>query len=411
MSTSFTSDFFAGNRKRLRELFTGTAPIVLGANGLVQRGADLPFPFCQDASFWYFTGCDDPDVIVVLDRDKEYFIVPERDAVRVVFDGAVDDAGLKQVSGIETVYSEKQGWKKLEARLEKSRHVATLPAAPNYIDHLGMYANPARRRLIDRIKVINSTIELLDLSEHVMRLRMVKQPAEVMAIEQAADVTIKGFKQTLQPSKLKSYRYEYEVEAELSRAFRRLGSRAHAFTPVIAGGINACTMHNEENASPLVAGQFLLFDIGAEVDHYAADVARTVALGTISPRQRAVHEAVQDALAYAVSLLKPGTLLKVYEKQVEVFIGEKLRELGLIKTITSEAVRGFYPHAASHFLGLNPHDIGLYDQPLEPGMVLAVEPGIYIPAESIGVRIEDDVLITADGNRVLTTALSRGFEV
>ena len=409
MSTSFTSDFFAGNRKRLRELFTGTAPIVLGANGLVQRGADLPFPFQQDASFWYFTGCDDPDVILVLDKDKEYFIVPERDAVRAAFDGTIDESGLARLSGIDTIYPEKQGWKKLAARLEKARHVATLPASPVYIERLGMYANPARRRLIDRMKALNESLELLDLSEHVTRLRAVKQPMEIVTIEQAIDVTNKGLKQILRPSRLLTYKHEYEIEADLTRTFRKLGARGHAFDPIIASGSNACTFHNGDNSSAIGAGSLLLCDVGADVDHYAADVTRTIATSVATARQTAVHNAVQEVLQYATGLLKPGVRLKDYEQQVETFMGEKLRELGLIKTITRDVVRAFYPHATSHFLGLNPHDVGIYDEPIEAGMVLTVEPGIYIASEAIGVRIEDDVLITADGNRVLTDALPRGL--
>jgi Xaa-Pro aminopeptidase len=224
-------------------------------------------------------------------------------------------------------------------------------------------------------------------------------------LQAAIDVTITGLKQALRPSKLRSYYYEYEVEAELTRSFRRAGARGHAFAPIVAAGKNACILHNERNTGALKPGELLLCDVGAEVSHYCADITRTVALGDPSQRQVAVHEAVQEALGYATSLLRPGATFKDYEKHVEVFMGEKLRELGLIKTITKEAVRLYYPHATSHFLGLNPHDVGIYDMPLEPGMVLTVEPGIYIADEGIGVRIEDDVVITADGNTVLTVAL------
>ncbi|HEY5442334.1 MAG TPA: M24 family metallopeptidase, partial [Candidatus Saccharimonadales bacterium] len=124
-------------------------------------------------------------------------------------------------------------------------------------------------------------------------------------------------------------------------------------------------------------------------------------------RQQAVHAAVLDVQQFAFGLLKPGTLIAEYEKQIEQYMGEKLRELGLIKTIAHDDVRKFYPHATSHFLGLNVHDVGDYSRPLEPGAVLTVEPGIYIPAEGIGIRIEDDVLVTADGIKLLTDKLPR----
>lgn len=407
VSTNFTSEFFAGNRQRLRDLFTGKAPIVLSANGILQRGGDITFPFYQDASFWYFTGCDEPDVVMVLDKDKEYLIIPTRDATRIAFDGAIDETLLKATSGIDTVYDEQHGWKKLGARLEKARHVATLPAAPSYIERMGMYTNPARRRLISRMKTHNEHIELLDISEHITRLRMLKQPAEIIALQRAIDITQQSLKDTLRPSKLVKYAYEYEVEAELTRNFRRRGARDHAFAPIIASGKNACMLHNERNGDKLAANGLLLCDVGAEYDHYAADVTRTVSLATPTKRQEAVFNAVLDVQNYASSLLKPGVLLKDYEKQVEVFMGEKLRELGLIKTIDHDAVRVFYPHATSHFLGLNAHDVGIYTEPIEPGMVLTVEPGIYIASEELGIRIEDDVLVTPEGNTVLSAALER----
>ncbi len=405
MSTSFSSDFFVGNRQRLRGLFTGTAPIVLTANGLLQRGADMPFPFYQDASFWYFTGCEEPDVVLVMDKDKEYLIVPGRDATRVAFDGAIDEAELKRTSGIDTIMDEQQGWKKLGVRLEKVKHVATLPAAPVYIEHFGMFANPARRRLIAKMKAHNDALELLDLSEHITRLRATKQAPELVAIQAAIDITAKGLRHVMQPGKRAQYAYEYEVEAELTRSFRRQGARGHAFDPIVAAGIRACTMHNVANDGKLAADELLLMDVGAEVEHYAADITRTYSLGTPTRRQEAVYKAVMEVRDYALSLLKPGVLPKTYEGQIEAFMGECLRELGLVKTINHESVRAFYPHATSHFLGLNPHDVGLYDEPLQPGMVLTVEPGIYIPDESLGIRIEDDIEITADSNRVLSDAL------
>lgn len=405
MVSTFTSEFFAGNRKRLRELFTGTAPIVLAANGQVQRQADAAYPFYQDPSFWYFTGCDEPDIILVMDKDKEYLIVPTRDAIRVAFEGAVDDAGLKRLSGIDQILDEQEGWRRLGARLARAKHVATLAAAPAYIDHFSMYSNPARRHLIHKMKQQNDKLELLDISEHVTRLRMIKQPVEVETIQAAIDVTGQGLKQIFRTLKRGSYAYEFEADADLTRAFRKAGARGHAFDPIIASGKNACTLHNVHNGGTLSTDELLLCDVGAEVDHYASDITRTVAIGTPSRRQQAVFDAVKEVHSYASGLLKPGVIMKDYEKQVEAFMGECLRELGLIKSIEPQAVRAFYPHATSHFMGLTAHDAGLYDQPLEPGMVLTVEPGIYIPDEAIGVRIEDDVLITAEGNKVLSRAL------
>jgi Xaa-Pro aminopeptidase len=154
----------------------------------------------------------------------------------------------------------------------------------------------------------------------------------------------------------------------------------------------------------------LILDVGAEVEHYAADITRTFSLsGRPSSRQQAVHAAVSEVQQYAFSLLKPGVMMREYEQQIEQFMGEKLRELGLIKTIEHDEVRKFYPHATSHFLGLNVHDVGEYDRPFEAGEVLTVEPGIYIQQEGIGVRVEDDVLLTPNGIKILTDKLPRAL--
>lgn len=404
----FESDFFAGNRERLRQLFTGTAPIVLTASGLMQRSADEAFPFKQDSSFWYLTGIDDPDIVLVMDKGKEYLIVPKREAVAEIFDGAIDGAELVRRSGITDVLSEKEGWKQLESRLKRVRHVATVAAHPVRIDTLGLYTNPARRQLIRRMKRANSDIELLDLRQHIARMRMVKQPAELVALQQAIDITNETLKEILRPRQLSRYGYEYEVEADITRGFRKRGSEGHGFAPIVAGGPRAVTLHHTENSAALASDELVVIDVGAAFLHYTADITRTVILnGKPSRRQQQVHEAVCEAQDYAYSLLKPGTVFRDYEQQMEAYMGEKLRELGLIKSISKDAVRTYFPHATSHFLGLDAHDAGDYDHPLEPGMVLTVEPGIYIPEEGLGVRIEDDVLITENGCEVLSSKLPR----
>jgi Xaa-Pro aminopeptidase len=409
MNDNFTKEFFAGNRERLRQLFTGTAPIVLTANGQLQRNGDGVYKFRQDSSFWYFTGLDEPDLILVMDKAKDFLIVPERDTVREAFDGSVDIEAMVRRSGIETVLDGKAGWKQLASRMKRVKHVATLGAAAGYIEKMGLYTNPAREQLIRRLKELNDSAELLDLRDHVTRMRAVKQPLEIEAIRQAIAITIDSIKYATMRSRLQKYAYEYEVEADIIRYFKKHGSPGHAFEPIIVSGGRACVLHNLSMDGRLSADELLLFDIGAEVSNYAADISRTVAVGPPTSRQQAVHAAVCEVQDFALERLKPGVLLPEYEKDVEAFMGEKLRELGLIRTISSEEVRKYYPHATSHFLGLDVHDVGLYDQPLAPGMVVTCEPGIYVPEEGIGVRIEDDVLITGDGYELLSERLTRAL--
>ncbi len=410
MESHFSTEFFVSNRARLRELFMGTAPVVITANGQLQRSGDTTFPFQQDPNFWYLTGIDESDIVLVLDKDKEYLIVPFREGVRAAFDGQLEAETLSRRSGIQTVLSQKDGWKQLNARLSRVKHVATIAAPPAYIDSLGFYANPARAALIRKLKKYSNDIELLDISEHLARLRMVKQPEEVKAIQSAIDITADSLRELMRPSNRAKYAYEYELEAELSRGFRKRGASGHAFDPIVAGGVNATTIHYLANNAPLASNELVVLDVGAEVEHYAADITRTYALGTPSRRQRQVFAAVQEVQAYALSLLKPGVVMAELEVAIEQYMGEKLRELGLIKIIDTESVRTYYPHAVSHHLGLNVHDVGERNRPLEPDMIITVEPGIYIPEEAIGVRIEDDVRITAEGIDILSRALPTSLE-
>lgn len=410
MSDVFGSDFFKGNRERLKQLFTGTAPIVVTANGRMQKIADEAFTFRQDSNFWYLTGIDEPNIVLVMDKDREYLIIPERGDWEEASEGVLDADELGRRSGVDTVLQEKEGWKQLGSRMKRVRHVATLSPPPPYVEVFGMYTNPARTALIKKLKDINGEVELLDLRQHLMHMRMIKQPVEIEALRRAIGVTVDTLKHVLKPERLAKYRYEYEVEADVSYGFRMRGAQEHSFDPVVSAGERACTVHNAASSVPISGDELLTVDVGARVEYYCADLARTVSLsGKPSRRQQAVWRAVCEAQDYAYSLLKPGAMLREYEKQMEQFIGEKLRELGLIKTISTEAVRGggFFPHATSHHLGIDAHDFGDYDSQLEPGMVLAVEPGIYIKEEGIGVRIEDDVLITDDGCEILSKRLPR----
>jgi len=301
---------------------------VIPANGRLQRGGDSTYQFVQDASFWYLTGLDEPDILLVMDRDQEYLIVPERPKLQAIFDGTVSPEKLAARSGISKIYGDKAGWHQLNSRLAKVKHAATLAALPPYVDRYAFYSNPARANLVGKLKNQKAELELLDISLHLARLRMIKQPAELKAIQAAIDITIAGLKDALRPAKLIKYSHEYQVEANLSRAFRRGGAAGHAFDPIVAGGQRACTLHNIANNGGLRPDKLIVIDVGAEVEHYAADITRTVIQGKPSRRQQAVHQAVLEVQQFAFELLKPGLVLKVYEHQIEQFMGEKLRALG-----------------------------------------------------------------------------------
>ncbi|CAN5402579.1 Xaa-Pro aminopeptidase [soil metagenome] len=400
----FTADFFEGNRRRMREALGDERPIVVTANGLLQRGADSAYQFSQDANFWYLTGIEEPDVILVIDGEREFLIAPTREATRETFDGAVDVSAMAERSGIADVLDEINGWNRMDGLLSVAPAVATLANAPTYIAELGMYANPARSRMLERMHKHVENLEVVDIRRELARLRMIKQPAEIAAIQAAIDVTSETLNTLLVDSKLRRYQYEYQLEADITRGFRVGGASGHSFEPIVAGGKRACTLHNVANNVALRSGELIVCDVGAEVSHYAADITRTVCKGKPTQRQRDVYQAVLESQQYALDLLRPGIKLRSYEKKVATFVGRQLKQLGLITTLDTDSIRKYFPHATSHFVGLNVHDVGDYEQPLRAGVVLTCEPGIYIPEEGIGVRLEDDLLVTATGKEVLSTA-------
>jgi Xaa-Pro aminopeptidase len=403
MESFFTAEFFSNNRNRLKTLFSGTAPIIVTANGLLQRNGDSPVKFRQDSNFWYLTGLETPGALLVLDKDKEYIILPDISPIDEIMGAPHNLSLIKTRSGIDTVLTMKEGWGSLAKRIKKVQNAATFSAAPAFSKHYGFYTNPARKSLMKKIRAVNPEIELMDLRQHLMKMRMVKQVEEIAALQAAVDITVKTLRKI--EKRLDKYGFEYEIEADLSHGFRSLGAKGHAFDPIVASGKNTCHIHYQANNDSLKGEAILYIDSGAEVENYSADITRTYILDLAAKREKAVMRAVEEVAAFARAGLKPGISIRENEKAVEQFMGEKLRELGLIKSITHESVRKYYTHACSHYLGLDTHDTGDYDAPLEKNMVLTVEPGIYIPEEGIGARIEDDVLVTKTGIKVLSQKL------
>lgn len=404
MKQHFTDIFFAGNRTRLGQAYDGDL-IVITANGLLQRAADSSYRFSQDANFWYLTGIDEPDIVLVMDAGDEYLILPEKSDYQKVFDGSAAKSALVKRSGVKKVYEYDEGWERLGSRLKKTRRLATIMPPPAYVDFYGMYTNPARAALLKKLTSHRNGLKTDDLVAPLIKQRVIKQPEEIAALRSAIDITAASLEDAFK----QEYKHEYELEAEITAGFRRRGASGHAFAPIVAAGKKACTLHNVSNDSPIGKNELVVVDVGAEVEHYAADITRTVVFGSPSARQQAIYDAVLETQNFAINLLKPGVSFAEYREQTDNFLGEKLRQLGLIKSVSQKNLRKYYPHSISHFLGLNVHDVGDYGQPLQAGMVLTVEPGIYVAKEGIGVRIEDDILITENGSEVLSGKLPRGL--
>ncbi len=400
----FSSEFFINNRTTLRAQLHNNAPIVVTANGLVQRAGDSAFAFRQDSNFWYLTGLRDvADAVLVMTEEKDYLILPERDAVMDFFDGAFDKQALTQTSGIAEILDHHTGWEQLTLLVKKHKTINALVYKGFDARH-GLYLNPSKPRLVSRLKKINPSIVMNDIRINLAHLRMIKYPAEIKAIQTSIDSTIESFKKIFTESWPKCYNNEADINTELRYQFMKRGGQP-AYPSIVAGGKRACTLHYHANNQPIRNGELLLVDAGAEVNYYAADITRVYATSKMNSEQAAVYTAVKEAHAYAVSLVKPGADIRKVDSKVAHFIGKFLKAEKIITKNEPAQVRQYYPHAISHHLGLDVHDAADYDLPLTENMVITIEPGIYIPQKGIGVRIEDDFVISKNGNKNLSRLL------
>lgn len=390
-------EFFTENRQRLTESLKG-GPVILSAYHQMQRGNDAAFHFEQEANFWYLTGIESPNWLLILDGENEYLIAPEVSEIHQVFDGSLSAQEATNISGISTILSAVEGETLLKELATNHKVVTTLGIDP-HASHYDFYENPAPLKLHKHLEEIFSTVK--DCRKTLAVLRAIKQPEELNAIRTAINITIDAFE--MAKSNLSNYAHEYELEADFTQLFRRRGAKGHAYDPIIAGGKNACTLHYGKNEDAFIPGDLVLLDVGARYKQYAADITRTYAIGEVSERHRIVHQAVEEAHHKIIELLQPGLSVKEYFDEVDRIMSVALNSLGLLKE--KGDYRKYFPHSVSHGLGIDVHDsLGGPDVFL-PGMVLTVEPGIYIPEEGIGVRIEDDILITETGHENLSARL------
>lgn len=395
--------FFSANRDRLMEAASGGL-VVLAGHTSMQSVNDTAARFQQESNFWWLCGIEASDWWLIIDgaRRKSWLVSPKISPSHEIFDGHLSSEKAKRSSGVDDVISSDEALKMLRDLARRHSMVYTLGEHP-YGEYMDFTFNPAPKKLYDQLNRIFNSVQ--DCRPDLTSLRAIKQPEEIIAIKKAVALTTEAFKQTKQM--LPSLRYEYEVEAEFSYHLRRHGASGHAYEPIVASGKNACTLHYVNNNAKLKRHQLLLLDIGGRYHGYAADISRTYGIGAITHRQQAVHAAVQAAHQTIIAELRPGKLISEFQQAVDTIMLEALVELGLVKNKNDQAaIRRYFPHAISHGLGLDVHDSLGAPKVFKAGMVLTVEPGIYIKEEGIGVRIEDDILITKTGYSNLSKALS-----
>lgn len=383
---NFSVNFFKKNRERLA-CSVPNSLIVIASHSRMQYSADMSYPFRQDSSFWYVTGLNEPDLWLIIntENNETQILYSEQNEYAKEWDGELDTENLKKISGISR-FASKDNLAVLVAQAKKkSMDICYLEPLAFRVEPYGFVSNPARRELADVLK--DMTDELRDIRLEIARLRQVKQQEELSVIQKAIDITGEGLKSVR--SQLTFFATEKEVERFLTARFYDLGADGHAYEPIIASGGNAAVIHYMQNDQLLKRDGLILLDVGAKYERYAADISRTWALEKPSARQREIYNAVLELQEIAFSKLKPNVLIREYQKQMEEEATKIRKKLG-----KDEAP---FPHGFSHFLGLDVHDSGDYDAPLEENMVLTVEPGFYFHDESIGVRLEDNIRITKNG--------------
>ena len=401
-----TSAFFAANRDRLIES-VGESIFVFAAHTKLQQRADSEYAFSQDASFWYLTGIDQPDWLLIIDgySRTSYLVKPHVDPVYELFTGALSAEHAVERSGVDEILSPEQALVLLKQFAGKYSEVWSLGPDP-HAKYYDFSLNPAPLKLWRRLHRLFG--EAKSCRPQLARLRARKSPEEIEAIRRAVDLTAAAFRDIKHSISRASH--EYEIEAEFSYYFRQHNA-AHAYEPIVASGAHACTLHYTANNDAIAASDLVLIDIGARVDGYNADVTRTYAINpqAISRRQQAIHDTIAGAHTDIISIIKPGLSLRDYSEYVDTRMKAALGDLGLLHDSSDAAAyRRYFPHAISHGLGIDVHEsFGGYAE-LQRGMVFTVEPGIYIPEEGIGVRIEDDILVTDTGFDNLSKGIPMG---
>lgn len=394
-----SSSFFAGNRRNLSKAIKGGL-VLLTASGLVQRTGDTVYPFRQDSNFFYLTGVKEPDMLLVIDGSSEFLVLPKKTEAEQIFGGNINCDEVAKISGIVKILEYQEGWSEIKKLQQRRKKVYTILPPIVKVTHTdSFFTNGNRKRLVQKLKRLLTTAEVTDIQRELIQLRQVKQAVEVDAIRQAIAITGEGI--TRARALVKPGVKSELLQAELGYAFAKHGV-AHAFNPIISSGSDTCTLHIALSKRNVNAEEPVLFDVGAEHQLYSADISRTYFSSAPTRRQEAVFAAVMSVHSYAIDLLKPGLSWREYVLAVDEKMGEELIKLGLITINDRKHVRKYFSHAVSHSLGLDTHDPCDYGTEIKESMVITVEPGIYIKEEALGIRIEDDILITRNGAKNLS---------
>ena len=400
-------DLFIKNRAKFTAQMKPNSIAVFNSNDIYPVSADSTLPFAQHRDIFYLSGVDQEESILLLfpdapyDNLKEILFLKETNEHIAIWEGEkLTKERAFEVSGIKTVIWLQDFPKTLK---EVMTYAETMYINTNEHYRATIETETREARFIKWWKENYPAHKVEKSNPILQRLRSVKESEELDLIQEACNITEKGYRRAL--AFVKPGVMEYEIEAEFAHEFLRNRSKGFAYTPIIASGNNANVLHYIENNQQCKAGDLILLDVGAEYANYSSDMTRMVPVsGRFSNRQKEVYNAVLRVKNEATKMLVPGTLWKQYHVEVGKVMTSELLGLGLIDKADVQnenpdwpAYKKYFMHGTSHHMGLDTHDYGLLHEPMQANMVFTVEPGIYIPAEGFGIRIEDDVVIQAKG--------------
>ncbi|WP_081138433.1 Xaa-Pro aminopeptidase [Halomonas sp. BC2] len=423
-------DEYRQRREALMAQLPPNAAMLIPGASLVTRSHDSEYRFRQQSDFYYLTGLQEPDGLLVLlpgrVEGSSVVFCQDRDPTLEAWTGRrLGAGGVEQQLGVDQAFENAQRDVQL-ARLLDGRELLYAPLdnpeAISLLEEALAQAQASVRRGKPALK------GWLDCRPLIHEMRLIKSPGEIALLRHAAAISAQAHVRAMRTCQAGVY--EYQLQAELEHAFMWQGASGPAYSTIVGGGANACVLHYIENSDALEAGALVLIDAGAEFDLYAGDITRTFPVsGHFSDAQRALYQVVLEAQERAVNAVAPGATLADIHQGVVHDLTKGLIDLGLLEgevqaRIDDESYRRFYLHSTSHWLGLDVHDVGTYrldentPRPLAPGMVLTIEPGLYIPCDDdiptayrgIGIRIEDNVVVTALGGEVITEGVPKQVE-
>lgn len=401
------SSLYVSNRANFVAQMELNTLAIFNSNDIYPVSADSTMPFQQHRDILALSGVDQEESILVLfpgasnSAHREVLFLKETSDLIAIWEGEkLTKQAAFETSGIKTVY-----WLQQFPTIFKQMMAEATGIYLNTNEHLRANTEVETRedRFIKKVKQDFPAHQVFKSAPIMHKIRSIKHNLEIELMQRACKITEAGVRRLL--GFIKPGVWEYEIEAELAHEFLRNRSKGFAYTPIIASGKNACVLHYIENNQQCKDGDVILLDVGAEYANYSSDLTRCIPVnGKFTTRQKEVYNAVLHVKKEAEKLLVPGTIMAEYHKQVGHLMEEQLVNLGLIsmediKTQNPDwpAYKKYFMHGTSHFLGLDTHDVGLWHEPIQAGMVFTCEPGIYIPEEGLGIRLEDDLVVQESG--------------